>query len=66
MTSLTGSVLLALAVARGAVTAEAAWRAAHVDEDFQIRKWGEDEEAAIRRAARAREFYAAAEVIAAL
>ena len=66
MTSLTGSVLIALAVARGALSAEAAWRAAHVDEDFQIRKWGEDEEAAIRRAARAREFYAAAEVIASL
>ena len=49
MTSLTGSVLIALAVARGALSAEAAWRAAHVDEDFQIRKWGEDEEATIRR-----------------
>jgi chaperone required for assembly of F1-ATPase len=66
MTSLTVSVLLALAVARGALTAEAAWRAAHVDEDFQIRKWGEDEEAITRRAARAQEFYAAAMVIAAL
>jgi chaperone required for assembly of F1-ATPase len=66
MTSLTGSVLLALAVARGALGAEAAWRAAHVDEDFQIRKWGEDAEAGARRAARAREFYAAAMVIAAL
>jgi chaperone required for assembly of F1-ATPase len=66
MTSLTGSVLLALAVARGFLSADDAWRAAHVDEDFQIRKWGEDEEAQSRRAARGREFYAAAEVIASL
>ena len=63
LTSLSGSALLALAVARGAATAEAAWAAAHVDEDFQIRKWGEDFEAAERRAARWREFEAAARVI---
>jgi chaperone required for assembly of F1-ATPase len=66
MTSLTGSALIALAVARGALSADAAWRAAHVDEDFEIRKWGEDEEAMQRRGARAREFYAAAMVIAVL
>src|SRR5271155_1032331 len=35
MATLTGSALLALAVARGFLSAEAAWRAAHVDEDFQ-------------------------------
>jgi chaperone required for assembly of F1-ATPase len=66
LTSLSGSALLALAVARSAVTAEAAWRAAHVDEDFQISKWGEDFEAAERRAARWREFEAAARVFRAL
>jgi chaperone required for assembly of F1-ATPase len=64
LASLSGSVLLALAVARGALSAEEAWRAAHVDEDFQIRQWGEDEEAMKRRAARWREFEAAARVIA--
>jgi chaperone required for assembly of F1-ATPase len=63
LTSLSGSVLLALAVARGARSAEEAWRAAHVDEDFQIRQWGEDDEAMARRAARWREFEAAARVI---
>lgn len=62
LTSLSGSALLALAVARGAATAEAAWAAAHVEEDFQIRKWGEDFEAAERRGARWREFEAAARV----
>ena len=40
MTSLTGSVLLALAVARGSLSAEEAWRIAHVGEDFQIAQLG--------------------------
>ena len=66
LTSLSGSVLLALAVARGAWSAEEAWRAAHVDEDFQILQWGEDDEAMARRAARWTEFEAAARVIGAV
>ena len=45
MTTLTGSVLLALAVAHGALTLDEAWTAAHVDEDFEMRAWGEDAEA---------------------
>jgi chaperone required for assembly of F1-ATPase len=65
-TSLAGSVLLALMTATGALTPEAAWRAAHVDEDFQVSRWGEDDEAKLRRAARWRDFEAAAKVIAAI
>jgi chaperone required for assembly of F1-ATPase len=49
MTSLTGSVLIALAVARHHISVEDAWRAAHVDEDFQIAHWGADREAMARR-----------------
>jgi chaperone required for assembly of F1-ATPase len=60
MTNLTGSALLALATAHGFLAAEEAWRAAHVDEDFQNEFWGVDEEARVRRAARRREFEAAA------
>ena len=45
MTTLTGSALLALAHARGHLAAEEAWAAAHVDEDWQISRWGEDAEA---------------------
>jgi chaperone required for assembly of F1-ATPase len=60
MTTLTGSALLALAVARGFLSVEAAWRAAHVDEDSQAEKWGADAEAVARRQARQREFEAAA------
>jgi chaperone required for assembly of F1-ATPase len=64
MTTLTGSALLALAVGRGYLSAEAAWQAAHVDEDFQAEKWGADAEAVARRQTRWREFEAAAAAIA--
>ena len=63
MTSLVGSLLLALMTAESALSPEAAWRAAHVDEDFQIGRWGEDDEAKRRRAARWRDFAAAAKVL---
>ncbi|HXG79879.1 MAG TPA: ATP12 family protein [Methyloceanibacter sp.] len=63
MTSLTGSALLALAVALGKLSPEEAWAAAHVDEDFQISQWGEDAEAAERRSNRWRDFSAAARLL---
>lgn len=62
MTTMTGSILLALAVLRGRLSAGEAWRIAHVDEDFQIARWGEDDEAMARRAARWREMQAAARI----
>jgi chaperone required for assembly of F1-ATPase len=64
ITSLTGSVLLALAVAHGRMTAEEAWAAAHLDEDFQMEVWGGDEEALERRLRRWSEMEAAAMVVA--
>jgi chaperone required for assembly of F1-ATPase len=63
MTGLSGSALLALAVALGRLSTEAAWNAAHVDEDWQISQWGEDEEAKDRRARRWRDFAAAARML---
>jgi chaperone required for assembly of F1-ATPase len=66
MTTLTGSALLALAVARGFLSPEAAWQAAHVDEDFQAEQWGADAEATARRNARWREFEATAIALAAM
>jgi chaperone required for assembly of F1-ATPase len=62
-TALTGSVLLALALAHERLSADAAWAAAHVDEDWNIAQWGEDAEAAARRAARRVEFDAAARML---
>ncbi|MBK9082936.1 MAG: ATPase [Rhizobiales bacterium] len=60
MTSLMGSAVLALAVLRGAIEPQEAWRAAHVGEDFQMRVWGQDAEALERRARRWRDMEAAA------
>ena len=59
MTTLMGSALLAWAVRERRLDVPAAWAAAHVDEDWQIEKWGADEEAAARRAARLAELGAA-------
>lgn len=59
ITSLTGSVVLALAVAEGRLDAEAAWSAACVDEDWQISQWGEDAEAMKKRSAAWRDMEAA-------
>jgi len=63
ITTLTGSVVLALAHARGRLTAEEAWAAAHVDEDWQISKWGEDAEAKARRERRWAEMQSASRML---
>lgn len=57
--SLTGSLLLGLAVVERAIDADTAWAAAHVDEDWQAEQWGEDALAAETRAARASDYRAA-------
>jgi chaperone required for assembly of F1-ATPase len=53
-------------VARGRITAQEAWRAAHADEEIQEELWGTDAEALARRAARFRDFEAAARLTALL
>ena len=63
VTALTGSALIALALAAGAIEAEAAWAAAHVDEDWQMSQWGSDELALFRRAFRFAEMQAAVAVL---
>ena len=64
MTTLTGSLLIALAVLHGRLSPEEAWAAAHVDEHYQASVWGRDEEAEVRLALRKTEFEAAARVAA--
>ncbi|MGI9401546.1 MAG: ATP12 family chaperone protein [Rhizobiaceae bacterium] len=59
VTSLTGSALLAMAAGRRFMSATQIWEAAHVDENWNIQHWGEDEEASKRRGLREREFNAA-------
>jgi chaperone required for assembly of F1-ATPase len=51
-----GSFVLALAMLDGRLSAEEAYALSQLDESYQIEKWGEDEEAAERRAALALEF----------
>jgi chaperone required for assembly of F1-ATPase len=62
-TTLAGSALIALALARGRLSVEEAWQAAHVDEDWNMEQWGRDEVALERRAFRFAEFDAAATVL---
>lgn len=66
ITGLTGSGLLAIALWHELLTPNEVWAAAHVDEDFQIGLWGQDEEAADRRTKRRVEFDTAVAVLDAL
>lgn len=66
MTTLTGSAIIALAVAKGEVTAEQGWSLAHLDEDWTIEHWGSDAEAIERRRNREIEMMMAARMLAAL
>ena len=43
--SLSGSLIIALAVMQGHLTAKDGWAASRVDEEWQISQWGEDDEA---------------------
>ena len=61
--TLTGSALIAFGVLHGRLDIEAAWQAAHVDEDWNLEQWGRDELALERRAARFAEASAAATVL---
>jgi chaperone required for assembly of F1-ATPase len=55
-----GSLVIALALAEGAIDGDAAFNAAHLDEIWQAEKWGEDSLATQARDARRRDFNAAA------
>ncbi|MDQ2893532.1 MAG: ATPase [Pseudomonadota bacterium] len=57
--TLTGSLILTLALLDHAADADAIWAAAYVDEDWQAEMWGEDYLATATRAANRAEFDAA-------
>jgi len=63
ITTLTGSALIALAVLAGRLSAEEAWAAAHVDEDWNMDTWGRDAPTLERRALRFAEIKAATSVL---
>jgi chaperone required for assembly of F1-ATPase len=63
VTTLTGSALLALALAHGRLSINEVWDASNVDEDWNMEQWGRDELALERRSFRFAELEAAATVL---
>ena len=59
LVTISGSLVVALALAEAAIDLETAWSAAVLDEQWQAEQWGEDSEAARALAARRNEFEAA-------
>ncbi|MFN3387923.1 MAG: ATP12 family chaperone protein [Allosphingosinicella sp.] len=59
LVTISGSLLVALALAEGEIGVERAWAAATLDEQWQAEQWGEDALAAEASAARRRDFDAA-------
>ncbi len=64
LTTLTGSALIALAIAHKAVSPDAAWTAAYVDEDWNMELWGRDTLALARREQQLSEMNAATTILA--
>ncbi len=58
--TLSGSLVLALAIAEGAMTEHDAWEAAELDDLWQVEQWGEDVLATAAREDKRRDFRAAA------
>jgi len=56
LVTVSGSLIVALALAEGAIDLEEAWAAATLDDAWQAEKWGEDAEAALALANRRRDF----------
>lgn len=64
--TVTGSLVAALALLERAADAEAVWRAARIDDDWQVEHWGEDTLAARARDAHRADFDAGARFLALL
>lgn len=62
LTSLSGSLVIALAVRRGRLTATEGWRASRIDEEHQSALWGRDDEAEAAAALKAAAFADAARI----
>lgn len=56
LVAISGSLVLALAVTRGRLSAAEAWALSRIDEAWQIEQWGDDEEAAELAARREADF----------
>jgi chaperone required for assembly of F1-ATPase len=60
LVTVSGSLIIALALAEGAISLDAAWAAATLDEQWQAEHWGEDADATKALAGRRADFAAAA------
>lgn len=60
MTTISGSLVLALAVTAGRLDPAEAWALSRIDEAWNIEQWGEDAEAAAQTARREADFHRAA------
>lgn len=56
LVTLSGSLVIGLAVAHGRLDPDAAWAASRIDEDWQIEQWGRDAEAEAAAAVKLRDF----------
>lgn len=66
LVTLSGSLVIGLAVEEGRLETAKGWRASRIDEDWQVEQWGEDAEASEAAARRARAFADAARLSALL
>lgn len=63
LVSLTGSLVIGLAVSHGRLDPQAAWPLGRIDEDWNVEEWGEDAEAAAAAARRRAGFLGAARLL---
>lgn len=63
LVTISGSLLVALAVLEGELTVEEGWKAVSIDERWQLDHWGADAEAEQRLKNRRRDFLAAAQFL---
>ncbi|HUF86603.1 MAG TPA: ATP12 family protein [Thermohalobaculum sp.] len=63
LVTLSGSLVLGLAVSHGRLAPPAAWAASRIDEAWNIEEWGEDAEAAAAAERRRRDFLTAARLL---
>ncbi|WP_118133764.1 ATP12 family chaperone protein [Oceanicella sp. SM1341] len=66
LVSLSGSLVIGLAVAEGHLSAEAAWPLSRIDEDWQSEQWGSDDEAEAQAALKRADFLRAEHMLALL
>ena len=63
LVTISGSLVLGLAVSRAEVAPARAWEVSRIDEDWNVEQWGDDEDAAVLAARRERDFMDAAHLL---